>query len=1000
MKNPHYGIIEAETFSLDQNFIFTSNAGSSGTGYVQTAGSGLASMSTTVEGIPGTYDLVMYYWDENDGRASSTVKIDGEVVDSWVWNKNLGSANANPGTYTTRVIKNVTVDELATITVEGRRDGGEPLRIDKIELQPSGDRDLKPGLKAFDGAEGFGSDTAGGRGGWIVKVTNLNDSGEGSLRWALQDFDTPRIVVFEVGGLITLKDAIYVKGDVTVAGQTAPGDGVTIRGRKLQVVGDDVIIRGLKIRPGDGPGQDFTLRDAISVGTSSHASKNVVIDSNSFSWAGDETVTVWGGASNVTVSNNIIAEALDLKDTLAADGSFGMLIGADSHHVSVLRNLFSSNEFRNPTISSGYAIEVINNLVYNYAQHGLSVNTSKGDAITVNAIGNVFDKGTTTGIQKAVRINGLGDGTKVYLEDNFSPDRTSSTQPERDIAAGSLKAITTSLAFAPSDASAMAATAVRDHVLTNVGARANGLDATDARIINDVLTGRGGIITSQSEVGGYKAPTVRSTLADTDGDGIPDFYESLIGSDPTRFDPHGDVDRDGYSNIENYINGLISGAFGNPGGPAAPIFVEAEAFRAIRGFVVESSVNASGGAVLKGGTSGTAEARYGFTGGAGRYDIVVRYVDENDGVSTLALAVDGVVVDQWDWNAQLGSAIATPGAFTERLIDDVSLAPGQTVTLIGRGDAGEPLRVDSVSFTPRESTDASLAGAEENNQESADDGADQPFRIEAEALTLVSGFVVDSSKHASGGSLIKGGTAVEARAEISFAGATGLYDVTVRYVDETDGVSRLAVLRDDMVLDQWLWNAQLGSAIVTPGAFAERVITGVSLTTGQTIALTGMGDAGEPLRVDSLLFTPTATPSAPTGIRIEAESMSLLSGFSVSQHTIASNNMMIGAGPGDGLAHAQTLLNVAAGRYDLAIRHSDENDAVASLSVLLNGDVIDAWDWDQNLGGPLMSPSTLTDRIILGVDINPGDVLELRGSGVAQEPLRIDYVDLVPEGWV
>jgi len=109
---------------------------------------------------------------------------------------------------------------------------------------------------------------------------------------------------------------------------------------------------------------------------------------------------------------------------------------------------------------------------------------------------------------------------------------------------------------------------------------------------------------------------------------------------------------------------------------------------------------------------------------------------------------------------------------------------------------------------------------------------------------------------------------------------------------------------------------------------------------------------------------------------------------------------MIGAGPGDGLAHAQTLLNVAAGRYDLAIRHSDENDAVASLSVLLNGDVIDAWDWDQNLGGPLMSPSTLTDRIILGVDINPGDVLELRGSGVAQEPLRIDYVDLVPEGWV
>ena len=856
MINTHYGILETETFSLDQNFVFKASTSVSGTGYVQAAGDGLASMSTTVTGTPGLYDLVVYYWDENDGKASSTVKIDGATVDSWVWSKNLGSPDAGAATYTTRVIRDVTLDEAATITVEGRRDGREPLRIDKIMLQPAESRDLNPGLKAFDGAEGFGTDTPGGRGGWIVKVTNLDDSGVGSLRWALQELDVPRIVVFEVGGLITLKSEIFVKGDVTVAGQTAPGDGVTIRGAKLQVVDDNVIIRGLKIRPGDGPGQEFQFRDAISIGTAGKLVKDVVIDSNSFSWATDETVTVWNGASNVTVSNNIIAEALDLTSTQFTEPSFGMLIGDRAHHVSVVGNLFASNEFRNPTISSGYAFEMVNNLVYNYAQHGLSVNTSKGDAITVHAIGNVFDKGATTGIQKAVRINGAGDGTKVYLRDNLSPDRIYDTEPDRLVAAGSLRATIVDKPIFASDVTAMAARDVRAHVLDTVGARAQGLDSVDSRILGYVADGGGGLIQSQSQVGGYNTKTTFSTLADTDGDGIPDYYESLLGSDRDVFDPHGDVNGDGYSNIENYINGLISGVFTGPEGAPAPLFIEAESLKLVRGFVRETNSNASGGAVIKGGFAANAQADATFTNSAGRYDITVGYADENDGASRLAVVIDGVKIDEWIWNAKLGSSLAAPGAFTEHVIGNVALTPGQTISLIGQGDGGEPLRVDSIQFTPVESIQArSPAGGVES---------------------------------------------------------------------------------------------------VTP----------------------------------------------PTPVRIEAETMTLLSGFAQVNLAMLSGGSMIQAKPSSQTARAQTVIDAPAGAYNVAIRHSDESDGVAWMEVLLNGARIDAWSFNKTSGGPLMTDASLIDRVIPNIVLNAGDVLELAGNGVVNEPLRIDYIDLTPvDGW-
>ena len=312
------GTIEAEDFDVLQGVRIVDAGAASGSKYVEATSMNTVVISTSLDHQPGTYDLKLSYFDEDDGAAKVTVKVDGVAVDSWTWDEDLGSSTAGVETLTSHTIAGVSIDEGSIVTIEGTPVNDEPLRIDRLDLVASGAATppstelatMLTTLPSFPGAEGFGATTAGGRGGAIVKVTNLNDSGAGSLRWALEDLDKPRIVLFDVGGLITLKDSIQVNGDVTVAGQTAPGSGVTIRGGRLQVVEDDAIIRGLKFRPGDGSGQDFGERDGISVGINKTLVERVVIDSNSMTWATDENTSVWSGARDVTYSNNIIAEGL------------------------------------------------------------------------------------------------------------------------------------------------------------------------------------------------------------------------------------------------------------------------------------------------------------------------------------------------------------------------------------------------------------------------------------------------------------------------------------------------------------------------------------------------------------------------------------------------------------------------------------------------------------------------------------------------------------------
>lgn len=427
-------------------------------------------------------------------------------------------------------------------------------------------------VPSFPGAAGFGATTPGGRGGPIVAVTSLADSGPGTLRWALEQVDGPRVVVFAVEGEIALARDIGARGRLSLFGNVAPGAGVVVTGAGLRIEGDDAIVRGMRIRPGDGPGHGKSERDAIGVGARAHPVRRVVIDRNSFAWSTDEVVNTWYGASDVTISNNIVAEGL--RDAGHENGrhSMGMLIGDGSTNISIVGNFFINSEFRNPTIAKGTNVEIINNYVYNYGQHALSFTMREGMFTLAHVIGNVFEAGPSTGRQTGVRIDGPVGGGRFHLSDNISRERPDATRPEAALASGRtwrdrvlggpLEAtLSARPLFAPSGVVALPAASVKEHVLATSGARHPRLDAVDARLVGEALNGGGRLIDSPDEV----RPTRPDPAAgagfppDGDGDFVPDDWERRLGSDPAVADSHLPAPGAPYTVIELYAHALAVG---------------------------------------------------------------------------------------------------------------------------------------------------------------------------------------------------------------------------------------------------------------------------------------------------------------------------------------------------------------------------------------------------------------------------------------------------------
>ena len=455
-------------------------------------------------------------------------------------------------------------------------------------------------IPAFPGAEGGGAFSFGGRGGKVLVVNNLNDNGEGSFRWACEQGGA-RIVVFNVAGIIQLKSPVSIRAPyITIAGQSAPGDGVCIAGESVWINTHDVVIRFMRFRRG---ATEVTRRDDALGG---NGVGNIIIDHVSASWGLDENMSMYrhvydrGGAKqeklptvNITIQNSIFSEALDTYNH-----AFGSTIGGLNS--TFMRNLWANNISRNPSIGMYGDFGFVNNVIFNWWNRSADGGDNKS---LFNFINNFYKPGPITPLDKPIghRILKPESGRsskdslqfgKAYVHGNVVDGNARVTKDNWDggVQVGEgpdagkyTDAIRVNKPLPMSPVITLSANEAYHYVLANVGAILPKRDAVDKRIVEEVKTGKivfteggkthvgdkyikrrlpedsykSGIITNPSQVGGY--PEYKGTpYKDSDKDGIPDDWEKKNGLNPNKAaDAVLDRDKDGYTNIEEYLNSLV-----------------------------------------------------------------------------------------------------------------------------------------------------------------------------------------------------------------------------------------------------------------------------------------------------------------------------------------------------------------------------------------------------------------------------------------------------------
>ena len=430
-------------------------------------------------------------------------------------------------------------------------------------------------VPAFPGAEGYGAVTRGGRGGKVIIVTNLNDSGPGSLREAV-DTEGPRTVVFNVSGTIDLKSNLSIrKPFITIAGQTAPGDGICLKRYPLSIGANEVIIRYLRVRFGDESGQDS---DAISA----RYVKNLMLDHVSASWSVDETMSIYH-CENVTVQWCMITESMFNSNHVKSQHGFGGIWG--SNYSSYHHNLLAHHSSRNPRIASGAGhTDYRNNVLYNwgyrscYGGEARQQGNDKFYFTKMNMVANYYKPGPATDPSRNTEIadpssRGENDKGYWYVAGNVVEGSSTVTTDNWSGVRGN-NFIKLDEPWDALPINQQTAESAYELVLKHVGANLPKRDAVDERILNEVRTGSAtyegvydsmkrvtdpsqmtGIIDSQNDVGGW--PVLKSAEAphDTDNDGIPDEWEIKYHLNPCDdTDNVLDGDNDGYTNIEEYLN--------------------------------------------------------------------------------------------------------------------------------------------------------------------------------------------------------------------------------------------------------------------------------------------------------------------------------------------------------------------------------------------------------------------------------------------------------------
>ncbi|MBI4621712.1 MAG: pectate lyase [Verrucomicrobia bacterium] len=416
---------------------------------------------------------------------------------------------------------------------------------------------------AFPGAEGHGRFAVGGRGGQVYAVTNLDDDGPGSLRDAVRAPN--RTIVFRVSGTIDLKsDLVVTQSNLTLAGQSAPGDGICLKRHPLRIEGaKDIVVRFLRVRPGDEAKKPL---DGIEI----RNARNAILDHCSVSWSLDEGINTWHGAKNVTIQWCLISEGLN-RNIHYAPHAFGASWGGENcsyHH-----NLFAHCTARNPSVAGNarehtVAMDHRCSVIYNWEHR-----TCDGKPDSINVVNNYYKPGPATRAHARRRMVRIDDTKPRYgfesvwfIEGNMiegAPELTADNWKGGVEFEGNtnerVNRRTTPFPFAP--VTTQPAADVYRLVLRGVGARLPKLDAHDARILREVETGTAtfgnGIIDTQTQVGGW--PELKSAPAplDTDNDGMPDAWERSRGLNPGDPSDRNKVAGDGYTQLEHYLNSLV-----------------------------------------------------------------------------------------------------------------------------------------------------------------------------------------------------------------------------------------------------------------------------------------------------------------------------------------------------------------------------------------------------------------------------------------------------------
>lgn len=419
----------------------------------------------------------------------------------------------------------------------------------------------KPKIPAFPGAEGFGMYTTGGRDGKVFIVTNLDDDGPGSLREALEKKET-RTILFAVSGNIELKSPLNIRsGNLTIAGQSAPGDGICIQNYPMTIAANNVIIRFVRFRLGD---LSKIESDAFG-GTKSN--ENILIDHCSISWATDECASFYRN-KNFTMQWCIISESLN--NSVHAKGAHGYGgiwggLGATFHHNILAHHVSRLPRFSGSSTTPNSPDELVdfrNNVIYNW----VSNSTYGGERGRYNVVNNYYKPGPATKSKSHWMVNPSSPVGAFYIEGNVLEGNESVTANNWDggVKTNSIDSARVNIPFWSEPILEQTARQAYHDVLKYAGANLK-RDAIDTRIIKEINTGtakygktKNGIIDSQDDVGGWPKLKSAAYPKDSDGDGMPDEWEvkhKLNAHDPSDASIKS-VDKQ-YNNLEFYLNELV-----------------------------------------------------------------------------------------------------------------------------------------------------------------------------------------------------------------------------------------------------------------------------------------------------------------------------------------------------------------------------------------------------------------------------------------------------------